>query len=123
MKTRWMNILFFSEMCDGVVLTFNCKMHDDAMKNITAIENLSLLCDLELIFGLYAILSLLDCMHILIKFAQSCNLFVCDFIDVMKIYQLELYRLYSDPYNKLYDFAFDELKALETFTNKNLPMS
>jgi hypothetical protein len=41
----------------------------------------------------------------------------------MKIYQLELYRLYSDPYNKLYDFAFDELKALETFTNKNLPMS
>jgi hypothetical protein len=60
------------------------KMH--VVKNNTAIENLSFLCDLELIFGLHAILSILDCVHTLIKFAQSCNIFVCDFIDVMRIY-------------------------------------
>jgi hypothetical protein len=62
------------------------KMHDDVVKNNTTIKNLSLLCDLELILGLHAILSLLDCVHTLIKFAQSCNIFVCDFIDVVNIY-------------------------------------
>jgi hypothetical protein len=41
----------------------------------------------------------------------------------VKIYQLELYWLYNDPYNKFDDLVFYELKALETFINKNLSMS
>jgi len=90
------------------------KMHDDAVKINIAIENLNFLCDLELIFGLHAILSILDCVHTLIKFAQSCNIFVCDFIDVVKSTNLSFIWLYNDPYNKFDDPAFDELKALET---------
>jgi hypothetical protein len=38
--------------------------------------------------GLHAILPILDSVHILIKCAQSFNLFMYDFINVMKIYQL-----------------------------------
>ncbi len=51
-------------------------------------ENLNFLCDLELILGLHAIFPILDSVHILIKFAQSFNLFTYDFINVMKICQL-----------------------------------
>jgi hypothetical protein len=72
-------------------------MHDDVLRNNATTKNLSLLCDLKLIFGLHAILPLFDYVPTLIKFAHSHNVFVCDFIDVVKIYQLKLYRLYSDP--------------------------
>ncbi len=99
------------------------KMHDDYLRNNTTIEILNLLCGLELIFGLHAILPLLDCVYTLIKFAQFCTVFVCDFIDAMKIYQLDFYRLYNDPYNKFDDPTFNELKVFETFTNNKLPMS
>ncbi len=78
-------------------------MHDDAFKISIANENLNLLCDLELILGLYAILPLLDYACTLIKFAQSHNMFICDVNDAMKIYQL---KFYNDPYNK-----FDELNV------------
>jgi hypothetical protein len=98
-------------------------MHDDALKNNTTIENLNLLCDLELIFGSHVVLPFLDCVYTLIKFAQICNIFIYDFIDAMKICQLELYRLYNDPYNKFDDPTFSELKGFETFTNEKLPMS
>jgi len=59
-------------------------MHEDATMNNIANENWNLFCDFELILGLHVILSLLDYLHILIKFAQS-YLFVCYFIDAMKI--------------------------------------
>jgi hypothetical protein len=88
------------------------------LRNNIAIENLNLLCDLELIFGLHTILPLLKCMHTLIKFAQFHNVFVCENLPTITFYQL-----YNDPYNKFNDPLFDELKVLETFTNKNLLMS
>jgi hypothetical protein len=102
------------ETCDGVISTYDYK---DALKiNITN-KNLNFFCDLELILGLHAILPLLDYVRTLIKFAQSHNMFNCNVINTMKIYQL---KLYNDPYNKFNDPAFDEFNVFETFTNKNL---
>jgi hypothetical protein len=54
----------------------------------TTNENLNFLCDLELFLGLHAIFSLLDNVHTLIKSTQSHDVFVCDFINGMKIGQL-----------------------------------
>jgi hypothetical protein len=45
------------------------KMYVDAPKKNIATKNLNLLCDLELIMGLHAILPLLDFVHALIKLA------------------------------------------------------
>ncbi len=56
------------------------------LKLVLPMKNLNVLCDLELILGLHAILPLLDYVCTLIKFAQSHNMFVCDVIDAMKIY-------------------------------------
>jgi hypothetical protein len=41
----------------------------------------------------------------------------------VKICQVELYCLYIDSYTKFDDLSFDELNALETINNNNLPMS
>jgi hypothetical protein len=49
--------------------------------------------------------------------------FVCDFIDAVKVCELDLYHLYFNLSTKFDDLAFDELKALESFTNKKLLMS
>ncbi len=68
---------------------------------------------------------ILNSMHILIKLTHSYDVFVCYFIDVVNVFQLDLYlyRFYFDPYTKFDDPTFDEFKALESFTTKNLLMS
>ncbi len=98
-------------------------MHVDASRSSIVVKNLSLFCDLELIIGLHAILLLLDSMHTFIKLTQSCDVFVRDFIDIMKVCWLDLYHFYFNPYTKFDDLAFDELKVLESFISKNLLIS
>ncbi len=78
---------------------------------------------MELIVVLHAILPLLYYVHILIKFTQSRNMFICDFINAMKKFHLEFYILYNDPCIKFDDLSFDELNVLETFTNDNLSLN
>jgi hypothetical protein len=72
----------------GTIPIFNCKMHVDSPQNNIVNDNLSLLCDLEPILGLHTILPLLDYVHVLNKLAQSWDIFMCDFIDTMNIFQL-----------------------------------
>jgi hypothetical protein len=50
--------------------------------------------------GLACIMFLLESIHILIKFAQVCDTFVCDFVIVMKMCCVELYNMYFDPKKK-----------------------
>lgn len=99
------------------------KMHVNASRSNTTTKNLNLFCYLELILGLHVVMSFKNSIHTLIKLAQSDDVFVCDFIDMVKVCQLDLYNLYFDPCTKFDDLTFDELKALESFTSKNLPMS
>jgi len=48
---------------------------------------------------------------------------MCDYINSVKNCQVELYCFYIDFYTKFDDLSFDELNALETINNNNLPMS
>lgn len=61
-------------------------------------------------------------MRVLIKLAQSHDVFVCNFIIVVKVCQLELHNLYFDSYTK-FDDVFDELNVLEKLIGKNMPMN
>jgi hypothetical protein len=96
-KFKWINMLSPMKRVMEQYWPFIAMMHDDVLWNNTTTEHLSSFCDLKLIFGLHAILPLLDYMPTLIKFAQSRNVFFCDFIDVGKIFQLEFYWFYNDP--------------------------
>ncbi len=49
--------------------------------------------------------------------------FMCDFIDIIKVYQAKLYHFYTNPYTKFSDSTFDELNDFEMLVDKNLPTS
>jgi hypothetical protein len=52
----------------------------------------------------------------LIKFSQSHDVFICYFIDIMRVYQLDFYHLYNDLYIKFNNPTFEtnELNVFET---------
>lgn len=68
-------------------------------------------------------MSLLKCVHMLIKIAQNRNIFMCDFVEGVKLAQHKLYRLYCDPYIQVNDPTFDDFHAIEILINDVLPMS
>jgi len=55
-----------------------------------------LLCDVEVVMGFTCIMPMLEVVHEVIKFAQSSNTFVCDFVEAMNICCVCLYSLYCD---------------------------
>jgi hypothetical protein len=50
--------------------------------------------------GLACIMFLLELVHALIKFAQVCDTFVCDFVIVVKMCCAKFYNMYFDPKKK-----------------------
>jgi hypothetical protein len=48
-------------------------------------ENFGLFTNIHLLLGLACILQLMDTMWSFLKFAQRRDIFICDFIDVMKV--------------------------------------
>ncbi len=59
------------------------KRHVEFTKNEVALKNSNSLCDVELILGLFCILHLFKCVHMLIKFAQCKDMFVYNFVNVI----------------------------------------
>jgi hypothetical protein len=49
--------------------------------------------------------------------------FMCDFVESIKLTQQELYWLYCNPYAKYEDSAFDEFNSIQALTNHTLPLS
>jgi hypothetical protein len=65
------------------------------MKVVNA--NLVNLCDVGTILGLPCVLPMLESINALMKFVQTKDVFVCDYIAAIKIYQTNLYKMYNDP--------------------------
>jgi hypothetical protein len=68
------------------------------------------------------LLPLLECVHKLIKVMQGRDVFVCDLVEVVKLAQLELYRLYCHYFTKLEDVIFDDFNAIGNFKNATMFM-
>jgi len=98
------------------------KMHVESPKNDTTSKNLSVLCDMELILGLPCLLRLLECVHNLINIVQGQDVFVCNLVEVVKLAQLELYRLYCHSFTKFKDVTFDDFNAIGNLTNATMSM-
>lgn len=67
--------------------TLITKMHTKSLKSEVDLKNLNALCNVEFILGLPCILPLLECVHTLIKVTQNINVFVCDFVESIKLTQ------------------------------------
>jgi hypothetical protein len=76
----------------------------------------------EVILRLPSILLFLECVDAMIKVTQNRNVFVYNFVEVVKVAQQERYKFYCDPYTKFEDLAFDDFNTIRTLTNSNLPM-
>ncbi len=75
------------------------KMSHDSVLVVQVRFNLYLFCDLHILMGLFCLLPLLEVVNALIKFAQGKDIFICDFVAVIKIFQIDLYMMYSNPSN------------------------
>ncbi len=96
---------------------------EDAPKSKFARENLDLLCDLELVFGLPCILPMLEVVHTLIKYAQRQDVSICEFIDDVKSTKAKLHQLYVDPFCKSDDYAFNEFIVVCEHCSELLPLT
>jgi hypothetical protein len=71
--------------------TLIVKMNNNAGEESKATQNLSFFFDVHMLLAFAYVIPLLESVNSLIKFAQSPNAFVNDYIAVVKIYQVEIY--------------------------------
>ncbi len=98
-------------------------MHVESSKSDAFLKNLNSLCDVEFILKLPCILLMFEYVHALIKIAQRKDVFMCNFVESIKLARRKLYRLYCNPYAKYEDSAFDEFNSIKALTNQTLPLS
>ena len=62
----------------------------------TARQNLDLLCDIGTLFALSCLMPLLDYVNSLMKFAQSLDVFISNYVAAVRICQANLFMMYVD---------------------------
>jgi hypothetical protein len=96
------------------------KMALDAATTPPTQSNLSLFTDVETLLGLNAMMSLLKAIHSLIKFAQLKDVFVYDFIAIVKICEGDVYHMFYDSQFSFEGDVFIIFKALINTTHDNI---
>ena len=99
-KTRWILVLEPLRRILGEYKTLICKMAQDAAvkdphlsekqraSRETTMHNLDLFCDVGTLFVLPCLLPLLESVNSLMKFTQARDVFICDYVAVVKICQV-----------------------------------
>jgi hypothetical protein len=105
-KTHWTSMLSPLKHVLKEYKSFLVKMHMDAPINKLVVENLDLLCDLELVFGLSCMLPMLEVVHKLIEYVKKRDVFIIDFFSMDKSIKVDVYWLYVEPFYKYEDFFF-----------------
>jgi hypothetical protein len=62
-------------------------------------------------------------MHTLIKYAKRWYVFICEFIDAIKLTEVELHWFYVDPFCKYENFIFNEFTIIYEHYNELLPFT
>jgi hypothetical protein len=95
-KTRWISMLSPAKRVMAEYKILLVKMTLDNPTNQQGMLNYEHLCDIHILLRLACILPLLESMHVLIKFAQSKDVFVCDLVVPIKDCQGDVYNIYYD---------------------------
>jgi len=102
--------------------TLIVKMSKDHIENEVARSNLQKLLDLELILGFHCILPLLELIHTLIKYTLGKDVYICDFVEAIKMCRAKLYELHIDPKCKFKDETFNAFHSLLARKHDGLPL-
>ncbi len=89
-KTQWSSMIFLATKVLSEYRALVLKMHQDFATISQVAHNLQLLCDLEAMLGLSSLMPMLEGLNELIKFSQSQQCLVCDFVFAMKLCQANL---------------------------------
>jgi hypothetical protein len=92
-KTRWISIISLVKRVLSEYCTFHMRITLNAPTIASTKSNLCLLTNVKTLLRLNAIMPLLDAIHSLIKFSQLRDVFMCEFITIMKICELGMYIL------------------------------
>jgi hypothetical protein len=89
-------MLFLANRVLAKYKSFMIRMNDDLGTIEAARPTLEFLCDAEVVLGLLCIMPMLEVINDLIKFSQSRDTFVCDFVGAVKMCCAYLHTLYYD---------------------------
>ncbi len=70
---------------------FSQIMFDEQASHDIAKTSLELLCDVEIFLGLTCIIPMLELVQGLSKFAHNWDIFMCNFVTIVKEYEVQLY--------------------------------
>jgi hypothetical protein len=93
-------------------------MFEDQVTNIAAKANLDLLCDVETY-----IIPLFEFVQSLSKFGQTHDVFICDFVHVVKVCEDDLYEMYCDPIIQYSSKDFNTFISIVDYCNEALNMT
>jgi hypothetical protein len=97
-------------------MTLLVKMAQDSTTNKFVVVNYELLCDVDAIMGFICVILMLEFVQILSKYAQNRKIFVCDFVNNVKLCQVDLHKKYCDEDNKYNCTDFFQFKNLNNHT-------
>jgi hypothetical protein len=86
-KTRWVSMLEFAKMVISEYHTLMVKMALDFACNNSIKVNFTLLCDIEVLYGLAILLPLLEEMNNLMKLAHIWDVLVVNYVATIKLCQ------------------------------------
>jgi hypothetical protein len=84
-KTQWISMLEHLKCILVAYKTLIVKMSQDKISVVQARLNLNLLCDFHTLLTLFYLLSLLKAINTLFNFVQRNDVFICDFVTMVKI--------------------------------------
>jgi lipopolysaccharide/colanic/teichoic acid biosynthesis glycosyltransferase len=84
-------------MCDGRIQNTNCENVVKQSFHCSSKVQIRLPLWSSYLVGLSYFMPLIEAVNALIKFAQGGNVFICDFVVVIKICQIKFYMVYFNP--------------------------
>jgi hypothetical protein len=84
------------KMCKDAAVKEPALIPKQAASRESARQNCDLLCDIGTLLALLCTLPLLECVNDLIKFTQSRDVFISNYVAAIKICQVDLYMMYMD---------------------------
>jgi hypothetical protein len=80
--------------------TLLVKMAQDAIVNEFTTTNCELTCEVETILGLTSMMPMLQILQGLNKYVQNHETFICDFVNNVKLFEVDLHNMHCDEDKK-----------------------
>ncbi len=121
-KTWWINIFSLLIKIMARYWTLLVKMQQDGVEGEIAKENYDWLPTIQILISLNCLLPMLKYVHSLMHFTQKRNVFVCDYMAIIKRCHFELHNFYMESKTTFIHDVFWDFKALTNGKHDFVPL-